>query len=187
LAAEPLSQLGQALGIATELVTSLSAQEWDEPTPCSQWQVRDLVAHLVGGNNRFASAVSGEPAPTRPGDWGDEELGLAFLESGEALTEAFGQPGALDRVVTVPIGPVPGIVALHLRVTELLVHSWDLAQATGRSAEFPEDLAAQELDFSLAKLEDIPPDRRPFGPPQPVADDARAIDRLVACLGRRVS
>jgi hypothetical protein len=57
-----------------------------------------------------------------------------------------------------------GDAALHLRVTELLVHGWDLARATGQPASFPDDLAEQELAFSRSKLADIPAGRRPFGP-----------------------
>lgn len=78
-------------------------------------------------------------------------------------------------------------VALHLRITELLVHGWDLARATDQVVTFPEDLAGQELAFTRVALADIPPGRRPFAPPEPVADDAPAIDRLAACLGRTVT
>jgi hypothetical protein len=69
----------------------------------------------------------------------------------------------------------------------VLVHGWALAKATGPSVEFPADLAEQELAFSQAALEQLPPDRRPFAPPQPVGQDASAIERLVACLGRSVA
>jgi uncharacterized protein (TIGR03086 family) len=103
------------------------------------------------------------------------------------MLAAFRQPGALGRIVTVPFGKVPGIVALNLRVTEALVHGWDLAMATSQPARFPADLAEEALVFCRDKLGDVPPDRRPFAPPQPVADDAPAIDRLAACLGRDVS
>ena len=100
---------------------------------------------------------------------------------------AFREPGALDRIVTVPFGTVPGMVALHLRITEFLVHGWDLARATGQPVIAPDDLAAQELAFSRSMLAKIPPDRRPFAPPQPVAGLAPAIDQLAACLGRDVT
>jgi uncharacterized protein (TIGR03086 family) len=100
------------------------------------------------------------------------------------LVEAFRQPGVLERVVSVPFGSVPGAVALHLRITEVLVHGWDLARATGQPATFPENLAEQELAFSRGKLGDIPGDRHPFAPSQPVPAGAAAIDRLAACLGR---
>lgn len=103
-----------------------------------------------------------------------------------ALQAAFAQPGVLEKVVTVPIGAVPGVVALHLRIAESLVHGWDLAQATGQPTDgLPDDLAEQELEFSRRRLPDLPPDRRPFAPVQPVSDDAPALDRLVALLGRR--
>ena len=51
----------------------------------------------------------------------------------------------------------------------------------------PDDLAGQELRFTLGKLSDVPAGRSPFAPSQAVADDAPAIDRLAACLGRRVA
>jgi hypothetical protein len=68
----------------------------------------------------------------------------AFRDAAGELLAAFGQPGVLEQVATVPIGTVPGLAAL-------------------------------------------PAGRSPFGPPQPVATDAPAIDRLAACLGRAVT
>ncbi len=102
------------------------------------------------------------------------------------LLSAFGQPGALDRIVTIPFGTVPGAVALHVRLTELLVHGWDIAQATSQRTDFPEELAEEELAFSKAALEAVPPGRSPFAAPQPVPEGAPALDRLVAVLGREV-
>lgn len=183
----PADQLPTALDVTGRLIASVTSTQWDAPTPCPDWTVRDLVGHLVTGNFQFASAVGGQSpyvvADSRPDD---DDLLPAWRDSASALVGAFGQPGALDRIVTVPFGTVPGIIALHLRITEVLVHGWDVARATGQAAAFPEDLAEQELAFSRGKLADIPPDRRPFAPPQPVRDDAPAIDRLAACLGRRV-
>lgn len=58
--------------------------------------------------------------------------------------------------------------------------------ATGQRAQFPADLAEASLAFTRPMLAQIPAGRTPFGPAQAVSDDAPAIDRLVACLGRRV-
>jgi uncharacterized protein (TIGR03086 family) len=183
----PVDQLSFALDVTDPLIAAVRGDQWDGPTPCSGWCVRDLVSHLVTGNTLFASAVGGQPPPpprdTRP----DADLLRAYRASGAALLDAFRRPGALDTVVAVPFGSVPGIVALHLRMTEVLVHGWDLARATGQPATFPEDLAAQELAFTEPMLAQIPPDRHPFAPPRPVARDAPAIDRLAACLGRDVT
>jgi uncharacterized protein (TIGR03086 family) len=179
----PIDQLSLALDATDPLIAAVREDQWGWPTPCSGWGVRDLVSHLITGNNRFAGAAGGQPLPqdTTPPDAG---LLRAYRDSGAALLAAFRQPGVLERVVTVPFGSVPGIVALHLRVVEVLVHGWDLARATGQPAAFPDDLAAQELAFTQPMLAKIPPDRHPFAPPQPVAGDAPAIDRLAALLGR---
>jgi len=113
---------------------------------------------------------------------------VALLGAGRrpGLVEAFALPGALRQMVTVPFSTVAGIVALHLRMTEALVHGWDLARAAGQSVGFPADLAEQELAFSRDKLSDVAPGRSPFAPAEPVADDAQTIDRLAALLGRSV-
>jgi len=92
----------------------------------------------------------------------------------------------LDRVVTVPFGSVPGAVALQLRLVENLVHGWDLARATGQQARHDDQVAEAALVFTHARLADVPAGRTPFGPPQPVAEDGQALDRLAAALGRRV-
>jgi uncharacterized protein (TIGR03086 family) len=68
---------------------------------------------------------------------------------------------------------------------ETLVHGWDLATATGQRLPGSADaLAEGVLDFSRALLARLPEGRHPFAPPRPVADDAPALDRLVALLGR---
>jgi uncharacterized protein (TIGR03086 family) len=181
-------QLKLALDLAGDLVAGVPGARWGDPTPCDGWTVRDLVGHVIAGNALFARALGGQyqdPAgPAGPAGPDDAALLPAYRDSAAALVEAFGQPGVLGQIVTVPFGTVPGIVALHLRITEVLVHGWDLATATGQHTAFPADLAEQELAFSIEKLSDIPPGRRPFAPRQPVAADAPAIDRLAACLGR---
>jgi uncharacterized protein (TIGR03086 family) len=95
-----------------------------------------------------------------------------------------GAPGALERTHTVPVGTLPGPAVVHLRTVETLVHGWDLARATGRRAPFPDELAEAELTFSRDLLGRLPEGRQPFATSRPVPDDAPAIDRLAALLGR---
>jgi uncharacterized protein (TIGR03086 family) len=187
--AQPVDQLAHALDVAEDLVAAVRDDQWGAPTPCADWTVRDLVNHLVGGNLLFADALRGEPLPPleelrRNRDRLGDDPVAAFRVAADTLLVAFRQPGALDQVVTVPVGTVPGIGALHLRLVETLVHGWDLARATGRPPGFPEALAEQELAFSRAKLADLPAGRTPFAPSQPAPDDAPALDRLAALLGR---
>src|SRR4051794_3091893 len=178
-------RLARAAEAVERLVDAVGDDQWGAPTGCPGWTVRDLLAHLVGGTWGAVAALGG---PRRPeGDPLGDDPAAALREADEALRGAFARPGVLEQVVTVPAGTVPGAVLLHLRLTELLVHGWDLAEATGRSAGgLPADLAEQELAFSPVQLQRLPPGRSPFGPPQPVGDDAPAVDRLAALLGRPV-
>jgi uncharacterized protein (TIGR03086 family) len=184
----PIDQLSIALDAAERILLAVRDDQWHDPTPCTDWQVRDVVNHMVVGNDLFARIVRHEPPATARAMPGTGPAFLsAYRDSAAALLDAFRQPGMLQEVFTVPVGTVPGIVALHLRIVEMLVHGWDVARAIGYPATFPDDLAEQALAFSRGKLPDIPADRSPFAPPQPVADDAPAIDRLAACLGRSVA
>lgn len=169
------------------MIDAISDEQWSLPTSCDDWTVRDLVEHVVAGNDGFTAALHGQPAALRTTAERSGDLASDYGRSVRALLDAFRQPGTLERMVSVPFGTVPGAVALHLRITELLVHGWDLTRATGQGVAFPEDVAEQELAFNRRALGDVPPGRRPFAPPEPVADDAAAIDRLAACLGRRVT
>jgi len=166
-------QLADALDRFGVLVAGVHDDQWDSPTPCPEWDVRALVAHVIKGNTQVAAALGGQTSPTPE-----------YAVSAGTVLAAFRQPGALERIVEVPFGRVPGAVALHLRLTELLVHGWDLARATGQVADFPEALAEQELAFSMRALDSVPPDRSPFAPPQPADESAPALERLAATLGR---
>jgi uncharacterized protein (TIGR03086 family) len=189
-----VDRLSRALEAADRLVASLGEDQWGRATPCPDWTVRDLVNHLVLGMRLFANALGDPTGPTleearqgKIGDLlGDDPLG-SYRDAARDMVAAFRQPGALDQVITIPFGSVPARLALNLRVVEALVHSWDLARATGRPALLEEDLAEEGLVTSRAMLAAVPPGRTPFGPPQPVADDAPASDRLAALLGRDVS
>jgi uncharacterized protein (TIGR03086 family) len=70
-------------------------------------------------------------------------------------------------------------------MADLLTHGWDLARAIGQPVELPGDLVEQALAFAQVQLADVPRTGR-FDQAQPVADDAPAIDRLAALLGRPV-
>lgn len=186
--------LSQALDATGELIAAVKDDQWSNPTPCPGWTVRTLVNHLVSGNRMFAGILRGDPPPELENlrrmrdvdQLGDDPL-KAYREAGDALLAAFSQPGVLDRVFQAPVGTVPGAVMLHLRLTEILVHGWDLAQATGQPARLPDDLAEQELVFAQSvAAPDVPRTGHPFGPAQPVAADASAINRLAAYLGRPI-
>jgi uncharacterized protein (TIGR03086 family) len=166
-----------------QIVTGMTAGQWSAPTPCTEWDVSQLVDHLIAGNRHFTALVQGQPTVGQdpPGDRGE-----AYRRSAAALRAAFAIPGALEQVYQSPIGPAPGSAIIQLRISEQLLHGWDLARATGQRPDLPADLAEHALALSLAQLGDAPRDGLPFGPPQPAPGDAPAIDRLAAYFGRRL-
>jgi uncharacterized protein (TIGR03086 family) len=186
-----LADLATAHDGAARLVAAVEDDQWNSPTPCSDWTVRQLVNHLVGGNRLTTRVVRGEqlPPPDQLGRRGHldqlgDDPGSAYRSSADELLAALRAPGALERTHALPAGTLPGPGVVQLRTVETLVHGWDLARATGRPAPFPDDLCELELRFSRDLLGRIPEERRPFAPSRPAADDAPAIDRLAALLGR---
>jgi uncharacterized protein (TIGR03086 family) len=114
-----------------------------------------------------------------------EDPAADFRSSFAGLAELFDQNGFLDRAVPTPFGERPGAQLVAMRVTELTLHSWDLAVATGESRMFDPELVA----FARATLQSLPIPRGgdgPFGPPQ--LDSALTLDAdmLAALAGRTV-
>jgi uncharacterized protein (TIGR03086 family) len=185
-----VEQLESVYATMRPLVAAVGPDQWSAPTPCGDWDVRALLAHVVGGNRVFAAARRGASLEEARQQLAGDPLGpdpvAAYGQAVEAVAAAFREPGALERPMTVPFGTVPGDVALHLRIVEALVHGWDLAMATGRTVSYPDDVVEQEIAFSTEFLPRVPPDRQPFGPSRPVAAGAPPLDRLVALLGRDV-
>jgi uncharacterized protein (TIGR03086 family) len=180
----PLDQLARALDDTAAVVSGVREDQWDDPTPCSEWDVGDVVRHLVVGHRVFARALRGEPVGAVPPEPPEGPLAAAYTTSAADMLEAFRAPGALDGEVTVPFGTVPGTVALHLRLVDALVHGWDVAVATGQRPGHDEGLAEQEIGFTRSFLTRIPPGRTPFAASVQAGDAAPALDRLAALLGR---
>src|SRR5437870_116169 len=99
------------------LLELLGADDWAKPTPCTEWDVRQLVNHVVGSDLRYADLLSGgradDFARRRQEETGSAPVvGSDPLEdwacSGAALDAAFRKPGAMEQVVDYPPGPVRG-------------------------------------------------------------------------------
>jgi uncharacterized protein (TIGR03086 family) len=180
-----VDDLARASAVMSDLVDGIAADQWTAPTPCAEWNVRDLVGHLVGLNLVFVAMFAGSPPPERGADRLGADPAGAYRQSAAALQAAAALPGVLERSQATPLGAATGAQRLRWRIADLLVHSWDLGQATGASAELPDDLVEQALTFVQAELPGQPRAGR-FGEPQPISDNAPVIDRLAAFTGRPV-
>lgn len=124
--------------------------QWTAPTPCDEWDVRYLVAHVVGGN-RFATLVldgmSADEAVEQV--MGQPQLGTAPLAdltaTAAAQHAAFGATGRLDQPVSHPLGDMPARRFLELRAYDVTLHAWDLARAIGADETLDPALVGQVL------------------------------------------
>jgi uncharacterized protein (TIGR03086 family) len=183
--AELLADLGRALAATEVVVAGIRADQWPEPTPCTELDVRGVLNHLVRGNLLFAAIIGGEPRPVPGADHlGDDPL-AGYQRAAARLREAFAGPGVLESVYEAPFGTGPGAGMAHVRIVEVLVHGWDLARATGQPARFPDDVAERALARSRQRLTARPQGPgAPFAAEVPVPRDAPAADRLAGFLGR---
>ena len=174
------------------LVDGIKPDQWNAPTPCSEWNVRQLLHHLTNGNVIFGRIASGERSPgpiteeERATDWLGDDPPAGFRAAGKLMHDAFMTPGFLEGTFETPfMGERSGSHIVHMRMNEQLVHGWDLARGTGQPAAFPDELAEEALRFWQTALGDRPRTGMPFGQPVHLPDDAPAIDRLAAYLGRQ--
>ncbi|MEV0092355.1 TIGR03086 family metal-binding protein [Streptomyces sp. NPDC050738] len=180
-----VADLARASRAVGDLIAEISTEQWAAPTPCTEWNARDVVHHLVGMDLVFAAMLEGRPLPERGADVLGEDPAEAFRASSTALQAAFSRPGVLEQIFQGPMGHATGADRLQIRLSDLLAHGWDLARATGIPTALPDDLAEQSLNFAQSQLPTQSRKGR-FAEPQPVADTAPAIDRLAAFLGRPV-
>lgn len=184
-----VDSLEHALRLGGQLVENIAGPQWDAPTPCSEWTVREVLAHVVGMNLVFAAMLAGQRPPSSETDILGEDPAGAYARSAQLLLDAFGAPGALERSFQSPMGTATGLERLQIRSYDLLAHLWDLAQATGQQLENDPVLQAsaqQALEFAGGQLAGVERAGR-FAPPQPISATVPALDQLAAFLGRPVT
>ena len=173
----------RAQDVFASVLANVGPQQLGDPTPCSEWAIRDLIEHVVGGNERVAqwSGVYHQP-PVRPTNLVD-----AHRAAAAAAHEAFARAGGMDFVFDLPFGKVPGCVFIGMRTSDVLAHAWDLAAATGQSTDLDPELVAEELPVVRERVRpEFRGPGRPFGEEQPCPSGRPPADQFAALLGRKV-
>jgi uncharacterized protein (TIGR03086 family) len=181
---EILKQLEGAFDTTGRIVAGVRPDQLSEPTPCKEWDVRAVLAHATTVLVRFRAVALREPLP-EPTTEQPEDFVSAYRAAAESALAAWTSPGALEGTCRMPFGAEwPATTAAGVNATDILVHGWDLAKATGQPADLDGRLAAHVLGFAEQAL--TPQTRAPrIGPALTVAADASVTDRLVAFLGRQ--
>jgi uncharacterized protein (TIGR03086 family) len=186
---DPRQVYARAIAQTEPIVAAVEPSQLGLPTPCTQYDVRALLSHMVGGMNRVATAgETGDALATVARADGVPDHGwlAAYRAAAAQAQAAWADDAKLDAVVKLPWGTMPGRIAVSGYVQELLTHAWDLAKATGQPTEGDAELAAWTLVLARRIL---PPEPRggdvPFGPVVRVPPDAGPYAQLAAWLGRQ--
>jgi uncharacterized protein (TIGR03086 family) len=186
--------LKRAVASTDTILSNVTSEQMDSPSPCASWKVRDVVNHVVGSTNWFADTLETGVAPVPEGNAGGPDaspsaLVAAFREGSARAINAFSAPGAMEKILKLPFGEMPGGAFVMLATSDVFQHGWDLAKATGQSTDLDPELAGQLLGFAKMAIPDAfrgPDGKAPFGPQVQVAVSASVPDQLAGFLGRTV-
>ena len=185
---DTLALHGRALTRFGELVHSVGAGQWHAPTPCTEWDVRQLVNHLVVEQLWVPPILAGRTVPDVGDAFDGDQLGAdpvgAWDRASAASGAALAEPGALQRTVHLSYGDRPAEGYCAEMTSDLLVHSWDLARGIGAD----ETLDPELVDFVYAQFAphaDALAQSGLCAPPVDVPEDADRQTRLLALSGRR--
>jgi uncharacterized protein (TIGR03086 family) len=161
--------------------------DWPRPTPCSEWDVRALVNHVVGACVRHQMLLHGAQTHEVEATRGVDHLGSdpvgAFAAAADAVVACFCEDGALERIVHHAAGDRTGRELLSMRVLDSAVHAWDLAWAIAADEALDDDLVAFLLACTAGL--DLGPEQRAFARPDvDVPGNASPQDQLLHRLGR---
>ena len=202
---DPRPSFAKAVALGREVMGNIRPDQFDGPTPCADFDVRQLTGHLIGVLQQVALIGRGRDpfmAPEVVEGVADEAWTSAWDEHAGEIDQAWSDDAVLSTIVTLPWAQMPGAIMLMVYISEVTVHTWDLAMATGQHPVWDDEVVAIAIagiqqglpaenrmaQFDQARagmpegLADLPP---PFGEVVPVPAGSALIDRLVAWNGRR--
>jgi len=186
-----LQRYDRSFTVLDDVVRAVPASSWADPSPCPGWTTKDVLAHLLWGQDLVAAWAAGNP-PAAPGDqdWTqgvpDDELAQLWTMVRTRTRQSLTPEVMAREVHTRLFGTITIKQFLWTFPNDALLHAWDVATATGVAIELPRDIIDALLQWSQDTEEIL---RLPggFGPRRPVAEDADLVDRWLAFAGREVT
>lgn len=180
--------LDAAAQAVTTAVSNVSDDQLGGPTPCPDYDVEDLLFHVLGlsqafraaADKDFGPATSTPPAETSalPADWRD-----AIPQRLDELAAAWRNPAAWEGMTQAGGVELPAEIAAQVALNELAMHGWDIAKATGQDFALPEQTLQVSHDLLYPGTDQS--EREPiFGPVVQVPEDAPLLDKVIGLGGR---
>jgi len=189
---DALQALAQARTEFENRLRMVADDQWQNATPCGDWDVRALVNHMMVGNRMSLQLLAGVPTEQVMAGFDDDLIGqsndvaASFAAAADELHAAFAADGALDGTVNHPMGEIPRPMFAGFRVCDYGIHAWDLARAIGADDQLDADMV-QWLWDDCQPMKDGLAATGMFGEGASgtVADDAPLQLRYLDTFGRR--
>ena len=201
---DPRPAFSTAVQLGRQVVAGVRPEQFALRTPCSDFDVHTLAAHLVAVLQRVAVVGRGEDpfiAPHFVTGIADADLLAAYDAFAAEAATVWADDAVLTNLLTLPWAKLPGAISLMIYVSEVSVHTWDLAVATGQTVAWddsvlqiaynaisrglPTEGRMEHYDAAAAAAVGNAGVIAPFSAVVPTADDAPLIDKLVAWTGRQ--
>ncbi len=171
-------------GTFTARAQSVAPMAWNNPTPCAGWLARDIVRHMVEWMPPILREGAGITLP--PGPPVDVDPAAAWVVMSDAIQQVLDSPALAESDFTHPqIGRMPLEEAIAMIIIgDVLVHTWDLARATGLDETLDPDEVAR-MASGMEAYDDALRTSGHYAPRVAVPDDAPAQAQLIAFMGRQ--
>ena len=181
---DQIERIERASEFARQKIAMVRPGDLTKATPCTEFDVRALLDHVLGGLSMMTAAALEQPPDTAGGSQFGEDPSGVYEERSAALLQALRTPGALGRDWQLPFGAMSGETMAQVIFMEQLIHAWDLAKATGQETTMPDELV---LECSAVMLPMDQMLRTPgvCGPAISLGESASAQDKLIAFFGRQ--
>jgi uncharacterized protein (TIGR03086 family) len=182
-----LDEAHQAL---RQVVGRIGDANWEHPTPCTAWNVTQVLQHAAGDQLAWAWSITGAARdgddPFAPSGRLTEAAQLLVDRTVAESAAAFAAvpAGRPDTPTPLPQGPMAAGVAAGACALDAVIHAWDIAVATNQPSPLTNRLAGELLPVAKAIVEPL----RAYGvyaaavPAEPADDDSTALLRY---LGRQ--
>jgi uncharacterized protein (TIGR03086 family) len=181
---DPIQRIEAATALCSEAVKGVKADQMNDPTPCSEFNVKELLRHVIGGLAMLKTAADGGKGEMPAEDLVGDNPSAQYDEGRDALLQSLKQPGVLERTWSMPFGDMPGQMMAGIAFMEHVTHAWDIKKATGQPTDLPEDLVNETMGLvqpmdAMLRMPGV------CGPAVNVADSASPTEKLVAFMGRQ--
>lgn len=178
---DPVGLFRAATGRAATVMAGVDVEELSAPTPCQDWSVQQLMDHMAGGPAYLIAASEGRAPVPEQGVTAEH-----YRKRVDEALEVIADPAAMARTCVSPLG-LEWTVAEAVAGTfmDTLVHTWDLAVATGQDATLDPALVEACVAMFLPGMPERGRAGGLVGPAVPVPPGASDQDRLLSAMGRR--